>query len=298
MRVGILGGGKWGQALARLVMAAGHDPMIAWRDERPPHVLPSSNRPPEVADQSELLIVATSATRVREAIQLAQPGPQHRIVVAGRGLDPSTGAWLTDVVLQECDALRVGALSGPAPVSEILNGGLCAGVVASRYDEVREMTATALHSPRFRVYQSKDLTGVQVAGAMMPVLATLLGIAMSLGGAGVGIKAMVISRGMVEAVRLGKALGAKTDTFLGMAGLGDLAAVQTWDESEHYRAGKDMVNAQDGNHNVDRARAILKLARLLKVEMPLTETLVRIADGSDPIDEVSRLMRRNSSIEI
>ena len=196
MRVGILGGGQWGQALARLVIAAGHEPYIAYRDKRPPHILPSTDDPPQVSGSCELLLVATSAAFVRQAIQLAQPGPQHRIVVAGRGLDPVSADWLTDAVLQECDAIRVGALAGPAPIDEILNGGLCAGVVASRYDEVCRMTMEALHSPRYRVYASNDLLGVQLAGAMMPILATLVGLTSSLGGAGVGLHAMIISRGV------------------------------------------------------------------------------------------------------
>ena len=110
MRVGILGEGAWGEALARLVLAAGNEPFIAYRDKRPPHLLPSSNHPPEVAEACELLIVATSAAEVRSAIRQARPGPLNRVVVAGRGLDPVTGDWLTTAVLQECDAVRVGAL--------------------------------------------------------------------------------------------------------------------------------------------------------------------------------------------
>ena len=79
MKVGILGGGKWGQALARLAMAAGNEPFIAYRDvKKPPHILPSTDDAQEVTDACELLLVATSAGYVRNAIQLARPGPRHR----------------------------------------------------------------------------------------------------------------------------------------------------------------------------------------------------------------------------
>src|SRR5690606_5837850 len=101
----------------------------------------------------------------------------------------------------ECDTVRIGSLQGPAPVEEILNGSLCAGVIASAYDDVRQLIVKALHSKRYRVYESEDLMGVQVAGAAVPVLATLVGLATNLGGAGVGMHAMVASRGLEEYAR-------------------------------------------------------------------------------------------------
>ena len=297
MRVGILGGGQWGQALARLVIAAGHEPYIAYRDKRPPHILPSTDDPPHVSEACELLLVATSAAFVRQAIQLAQPGPQHRIVVAGRGLDPVSADWLTDAVLQECDAIRVGALAGPAPIDEILNGGLCAGVVASRYDEVCRMTMEALHSPRYRVYASNDLLGVQLAGAMMPILATLVGLTSSLGGAGVGLHAMIISRGLAEVVRLGRVLGADPITFHGLAGAGDLVAAQGRPEHAHFQAGVQLANGTRTEGPIDTARAVLRLAALHRVELPLTRGLVEIFDGADPLDVVHALMSRRATSE-
>src|SRR5690606_38463589 len=125
----------------------------------------------------DLLIAATSASELRQALRLAQPGPGNRLVVANRGLEPGSDLWLSDVIAQECDTVRIGSLQGPAPVEEILNGSLCAGVIASAYDDVRQLIVKALHSKRYRVYESEDLMGVQVAGAAVPVLATLVGLA-------------------------------------------------------------------------------------------------------------------------
>lgn len=297
MKVGILGGGRWGQALARLVMAAGHEPFIAYREERPPHILPSSDDPPEVAAATELLIVATSADEVRNAIKLAKPGPRHRVVVAGRGLEPRTSQWLTDVVLETSPVLRVGALAGPAPVDEILNGGLCAGVVASEFVEVRDMATAALHSPRYRLYGSPDLVGVQLAGAMVPVLATMTGVAQGLQGAGVGVHAMVLARGLEEAGRLAKAMGANPLTFTGLAGVGDLVAAQSKPGHPNFEAGLALTRGERDQGPVAIAKALRRLAAFRKVEMPLTDALVAIYAGLEPIEMVQRLMSRPATTE-
>jgi glycerol-3-phosphate dehydrogenase (NAD(P)+) len=309
MKVGILGAGRWGQALGRLVLAAGHEPLIGYHGEKkPPHVLPSTDDPPRVSAECELLLVATSASEIRNAIRLAKPGPEHRIVVAGRGVEASSSKWLTDVVLEECDALRVGALAGPAPVDEILNGGLCAGVIASRYEEVRSLVVTALHSGRYRVYQSPDLLGVQLAGAMVPVLAAVLGVARSLRGSGIGIHAMVLARGLEEGGRLARAMGADPLTFVGLAGAGDLVAAQAVPGHPNYDAGVALARRAEGAslpttaHSMQHgpfalARALVRLAAQHKVELPLTASLIDIEEGGAPLEVVQRLMGRKPSSE-
>ncbi len=297
MRVGILGGGRWSEALARLVLAAGHDPYVAYRErsQKPPHVIPSTDDPPKVAEACELLLVATSSGEVRNALRLAQPTPAHVIVVAVRGLDPTTGDWLTDVVLQECPTPRVGALAGPAPAEEILQGGLCAGVVASRSEETRRLTVEALHSTRYRCYPTEDLTGVQLAGAMVPVLAALQGVTHHLGGSGVGLHAMVLSRGLAEATRLGEAVGADPTTFLGLAGVGDLVAVQSKPGHPSYDVGRALATGKPPKTDaVEKlARALHSFARLHRVDAPLLEAFVAMCDGRPPIDLVAGLMRRD-----
>lgn len=297
MKVGILGGGRWGQALARLVKGAGHEPFIAYQGKKPPHVLPSTDDPPKVSEACELILVATSASELRNAIRLAKPGAGHRVVVAGRGLEPATSQWLTDVVLEESDVLRVGALAGPAPVEEILNGGLCAGVVASRFEEVRRMATDALHGNRYRVYESSDLTGVQLAGAMVPVLATLVGVARNLRGAGVGMHAMVLARGLEEATRLASAMKADPLTFTGLAGVGDLVAAQAVAGHPSFDAGAALAKGDRTQGPAPIARALVRLAKGRRVELPLTEALVAIYDGEHPLEAVQRLMARPAQAE-
>lgn len=297
MRVGILGGGRWGQALARLAMAAGNRPLIAYRDVKPPQLLDSSDDPPAVARECDLLLVATSASETRRAIQLAEPGPSNRVVVAGRGLEPATGKWLGLVVEEECDAVRIGALAGPAPIDEILNGGLCAGVVASPFAEVRQLVIRALHSSRYRVYESQDLTGVQLAGAFVPVLATGLGLSAGLRGSGVGMRAMVLARGLEEAGRLARAMGGDAATLAGLAGVGDLVAVHGQKGSPYFEAGIKLAKGRRETGPVDIARALARTAAERGVELPITEALVAIYDGMDPLTAVGELMSRAAQME-
>lgn len=303
MKVGILGGGRWGQALARLAMAAGSEPIIAYKDkaDKPPHLLPSTDDAPKVAATCDLLIVATSAAELRGAIRLARPHPGNRVIVAGRGLEPvhlgGAGTWLSDVVERECDAVRIGALAGPAPVDEILNGGLCAGVIASPYDDVRRLFTQAFHSTRYRVYESTDLRGVQLAGAVVPVLATLIGMASGLRGSGVGIHAMVLSRGLEEASRLATAIGAEPATLTGLAGIGDLVAAQAIPSHPYFQAGQRLARGEKADGPRALAEALLALAAAHKVELPLTAAMKAVWEGLPPIDAVQKLMARPASKE-
>jgi glycerol-3-phosphate dehydrogenase (NAD(P)+) len=299
MRVGILGGGRWGQALARLVLAAGNEPFVAYRSraERPPHMIPSTDHPPEVSATCGLLLVATSAHEIRSALRLAQPQPHHRILVAGRGLEPESGRWLTAVATEECGSTTVGALAGPAPAEEILNGGLCAGVIASQDAALRSEATAALHSTRYRVYDTDDVLGVEFAGAAMPLLASMIGMVTSLRGAGVGLHAVVVARGLEEMTRLARALGAQPATLAGLAGIGDLVAVQSRPEHPHFRAGAALARGDRTQGPRALAEALLRIAREHRVDTPLLEALVAMWNGLDPLDAVGQLMARKAQPE-
>ncbi len=170
-------------------------------------------------------------------------------------------------------------------------------MVASPYEDVRRLAVAGLHSTRYRVYTSPDLVGVQAAGAAVPVLATLMGLATNLGGAGVGLHAIVIARGLEEMSRLAVALGGDRATLAGLAGLGDLVAVQSAPRHAYAQAGAAIARRGTGpvGAPVALASALARLARAHRVELPLTEALLAIAEkGMDPVEVVGGLMRRES----
>ena len=182
------------------------------------------------------------------------------------------------------------------PVEEILNGALCAGVVASPYQEVREMTTEALHSTRYRVYQTHDLIGVQLTSAAVPGLACLLGLTRQLQGSGVGMHAMVLERTR----RIGRpasAIGADEATLWGLAGIGDLVSAQARDGTLYYESGRDLARGSVGQGPWHLAAALLARAKAKQVELPLTASLLAMQQGEDPIDVVQRLMARASTDE-
>ena len=297
MIVGILGSGSWGRALATLVAEAGHQPRIGYRGA-PPGGFPGSPNLAALTAESELVLVAVPPINVREVVRQARPGPQSRVVVATRGLLPETGAWLSDVVQQESAAIRVGALAGPALASEVLKRRPSALVVASAYDEVANRTQEALHSALCRVYTSRDLRGVELCGALVLVLAAAVGVADGLD-LGVGVRGVVVSRGLAEGARLGAALGASAATFAGLAGVGDLVSCASMPEHPTYAAGLRMGRTGKPEPEVAAmAGALVVLARQYKVDVPLTEGVTAIASGKlAPRLAMDALMRRDARAE-
>lgn len=297
MIVGILGSGAWGRALATLVAEAGHQPRLGYRG-KPPGGFPGSPNLAALAAESELTLIAVPPASVREVVRMAKPGPQSRVVIAARGLEPDTGAWLTEVVQQESACLRVGAMSGPALAAEVLKRRPSALVIASAFDEVCARTQTALHSSLCRVYTSHDLRGVELAGALVQVLAAVLGVADGLD-LGVGVRGVVVSRGLAEGARLGAALGANPLTLAGLSGVGDLMSCAAHPDSPTYAAGLRIGRAGRAEPEIARlCTALVTLARASKVNLPLTEAVGAIASGKMPARlALDALMRREATAE-
>ena len=291
MRVAVVGAGLWGQALARLVEGAGNEVLLGVLGRKPRRRIPNTKDLAEVSAFAELVLMATAPAELEETLGRLALGPQHRVVVCTRGLQERHGGWSTDLVRSLTPALRAGVLAGPAHSNEVLAGKPCAVVVASEYDDVCCMTQAALHGPRCRVYTSNDPRGVELAGAMTRILAVAVSLAdrMHLGP---GVRGLVVSRGLAEAVRLAEAMGAGTDAFFGLAGIGDIVA--TIGDPEHPAM---LAALQPEAEPHVAARAALAAGKRLGVDMPLTEAVVAVAAGRvEPAQAMEWLMAREVKV--
>lgn len=293
MNVAILGSGAWGRALAMLVAEAGHRPHIGYRG-KPPGGFPGSPNLAGLVREADLVLIAVPPAALREVVRAARPNPRSQIVVATRGLEPESGNWLSDIVAQESPCLQVGALAGPALAAEVVQRRPSAQVVASRYTAVCERAQQALHSPICRLYTSDDLRGVELAGAMIGVFTVVMGMADAMQ-QGVGVRGVIVTRGLAEATRLGRALGAHEATFAGLAGVGDLVACGSHPSHPGYAAGLALGRGQTpASHLLADVQALLLLGKRAQIELPITQAVAAILSGElQPRLALDKLMRRD-----
>jgi glycerol-3-phosphate dehydrogenase (NAD(P)+) len=199
-------------------------------------------------------------------------------------------------------------LSGPSFAQEVARGQPTALVAASSRAEVRDALVAAFHSPALRVYASDDVVGVEVGGAVKNVLAIATGLCDGLG-LGLNARAALVTRGLAEMTRLGLALGAKAETFMGLSGLGDLVLTCTGDLSRNRQVGLLLAQGQTLDQavaslghvaeGVYSARTVAQRAHSLGVDMPITHSVVALLDGRiRPADAVASLMGRAAVPEL
>jgi glycerol-3-phosphate dehydrogenase (NAD(P)+) len=233
--------------------------------------------------------------------------PAAALAVATKGIERSTLALMTDVVASELPDHDVVAFSGPSFAAEVAGGQPTAIVAASASREAAILLQRAMSAPVMRVYTSDDVIGVELGGAIKNVMAVATGILDGLG-LGANPRAALITRGLAEMIRLGVALGARPETFAGLAGLGDLVLTCTGSLSrnralgvaigegqslEDALAGKDTV--AEGVLNTESARA---LAQQAGVEMPIVEATYRILfEKQSPSEAIAELMARDLRAE-
>jgi glycerol-3-phosphate dehydrogenase (NAD(P)+) len=324
----VIGAGSWGTALAIQLARAEH-PIHLWgRDAAQLHAvqrarcneryLPDAAFPPALAVCGDL---ASALDGVRDAL-IAVPShafratleqvavylkPETRIAWATKGFEMSSGL-LPHQVAGEVLGERPGAvLSGPTFAREVGAGLPTAMTVASRDAAFAKELAARLTGPNFRAYMQTDIMGVEVGGAVKNVIAIGSGIADGMG-FGANTRVALITRGLAEMMRLGVRLGASRETFMGLAGLGDLVLTCTDDQSRNRRLGlalgrgHSMQAAEAGIHQVVEgvlaARAVCAVADRQAVEMPICREVFRIVHEGKPVrDAVQDLMGREMRSE-
>jgi glycerol-3-phosphate dehydrogenase (NAD(P)+) len=212
-----------------------------------------------------------------------------------------------EVQAQVAPNLQAGVLSGPSFSQEVARGQPTALVAASENAGVRELLVQAFHSSSLRVYANEDMVGVEVGGAVKNVLAIATGLCDGLN-LGLNARAALITRGLAEMTRLGLALGAKMETFMGLSGLGDLVLTATGDLSRNRKVGLLLAQglslqqavASLGHvaEGVNCARTVVQRAKSLSVEMPIAQAVVALLDGRiEPAQAVAALMGRDPANE-
>jgi glycerol-3-phosphate dehydrogenase (NAD(P)+) len=340
MKIIVIGAGAWGTALAVSAARnpAGHQVVLWARDAAQAEAahaarenaryLPGIPLPRELAvrggdvdalmqslPQADLIVVATPVAGLRPTLALLRDlhAPVGWLC---KGFEPAQdpaaphpfGLMPHEIQAQVAPALQAGALSGPSFAQEVARGQPTALVAASRQPRVRQALVAAFHGPTLRVYANDDLVGVEVGGAVKNVLAIATGLSDGLN-LGLNARAALITRGLAEIARLGAALGAHPETFMGLSGLGDLVLTATGDLSRNRRVGLLLAEGRTLHEAVQSlghvaegvysARTVLQRARHLGVEMPITECVVALLDGVlKPVEAVAALMGRDPKGEL
>jgi len=235
----------------------------------------------------DLWVIATPMAGLR-AVLAAMADVPAPVAWLCKGLESGTGLMPHEVQTQVAPHLQAGALSGPSFALEVARQQPTALVAASSHASVRDALVQAFHGPALRVYANRDIVGVEVGGAVKNVLAIATGLCDGLD-LGLNARAALITRGLAEMTRLGLALGAHSDTFMGLSGLGDLVLTATGDLSRNRKVGLLLAQGQSLEQAVTSlghvaegvysARTVLQRARDLGVDMPITEAVVALLDA-------------------
>jgi glycerol-3-phosphate dehydrogenase (NAD(P)+) len=261
-----------------------------------------------IISSCDILFPIVPSSAFRRTMQAMSPHvrPYHIIIHGTKGLD--TGELteadyaqnisrrqihtMSEVILQETSAVRIGCLAGPNLAKEIVAGQPTAAVISSAFEEVFQVGKAVIDSERFHTFYNNDIIGTETAGALKNIIALGSGVIHGMG-MGKNLQAMLITRGLVEMITFGKALGSGKEAFLGTAGIGDLIATTTSSDSRNFQVGvriaqgetlaqinTDMVETAEGLRTLKIAR---HLARHYKLKVPITEVIYRVIyEGFDP----------------
>lgn len=322
----VLGAGSWGTVIATLLARNGHSVRLwAHRAEhaaelrslrRNRRYLPELELPerlevvsdlPEAAVGGANIFVAVPSRAIRSLMEKIAALPQPAALIScSKGLELGTFKRLTEVMAEHLPTVPLAVLSGPNLAAEIAAGLPAATTIASEDERLAKGTQRLLQQSSFRVYTSNDVVGVEVGGALKNVIALASGISDGLG-LGDNTRATLITRGLAELVRLGTALGGNTRTFYGLAGVGDLVATCSSEQSRNHRVG--VMLARGANfveleasgitaEGVPTAKAVQERKVAADIELPISREVYRVVyEGKDPRRGIVDLMTRSEKAE-
>ncbi len=317
MRAVVAGAGAWGTAFACVLAARGHDVTLACRDPEQAREISETGRNPRYLPEADLTgmdattlddptlaavdlhVVAVPSHAFGEVVR-ALPGAAP-VLSLTKGLDPATGRRLSTLV----ERRTVAVLSGPNFAEEIAAGLPAAAVVASENESLTLELQQALNSLAFRVYANDDPTGVELCAAAKNVIALAAGGVDGLG-LGDNAKAGLIARGLAEMARLGEACGARPETFSGLAGMGDLIVTCWSRHGRNRRAGELIARGSSPEEaaadigtveGLTTAPALRDLSYRLGIELPITEGVCKVLEGTDLNELAASLMGREPTRE-
>ncbi len=284
---------------SNLHITADHAAALAWADQHESGA----------TQINALTVIATPMAGLAGQLQaLHERGDARPVLWLCKGFDANTGELAHELAQRLRPGVPAGVLSGPSFAQEVASGQPTALVAASSHAGLAAAAAQAFHSDSLRVYTSADVVGVEVGGAVKNVMAIATGLVDGLPQAGLNARAALITRGLAEMTRLGLALGARADTFMGLSGLGDLVLTATGELSRNRRVGLLLARgvplaqatAQLGHvaEGVLSAPLVLARAQALGVDMPITAAVVAVLQGSlSPTAAMQRLMARQAREE-
>ena len=317
MRIGVIGGGAWGTALAQVAAAGG--PVLLWAFEPDvvdainadhvnpvflagvplSHAIQATNDLHDLAT-CEALLVVTPAQHMRRILGAA-PVETRPLILCSKGIEADTMALMSEAAAQTCPDAPIAVLSGPTFASEVAKGLPTAVTLACENDAIAGKLAQRIARPGFRPYRSTDVVGAEIGGAVKNVLAIACGVVEGRG-LGQNARAALIARGFAEMTRFGVAMGARPETLAGLSGLGDLVLTCSSTSSRNYSLGKGIGEGRSADELMADRRTVAEgaftapvLARIAKVrgiDMPIVDAVDRLLKGAAIDSVVEALLAR------
>lgn len=312
MRLGVIGGGAWGTALAQVAATGGEDVLLWAREDEVVRSINEVRRNDlflagialspniqatgqlEELKECDLLMVVVPAQHMREMLAMVPVG-KRPVILCSKGMEAGTRMLMSEVVREVCPLAPVAVLSGPTFAHEVATGLPTALTLACNDVEQGRSLALRIARPTFRPYLTLDVIGAEIGGAVKNVLAIACGVVDGLG-LGQNARAALIARGFAEMTRFGLAKGAQAETLAGLSGLGDLVLTCSSTASRNFSLGKGLGEGKQATallssrttvaEGASTAPVLREAAQQLGVEMPIVDAVCALLEGRAPVQTV------------